>query len=228
MGFLLLEGGAEFGGQMAKPDAQALVLAGGPDAPIRFIPAAAAPDQNDQRVGTIAMAWFTRLGARNVRSLPIIDASSAADPQLAAELQQARLIYIPGGFPHYLGQTLAGSRCWKATQEAFAAGAVVGGSSAGAMVICQWYFDPARRVVVQGLGLLSNACVLPHHNTYGSSWLATLRELLPDATLIGIDEQTGAIGDQGVWTVSGRGTVTLYRPHASEVYRAGQQFALMG
>jgi hypothetical protein len=53
-----------------------------------------------------------------------------------------------------------------------------------------------------------------------------LRELLPDATLIGIDEQTGAIGDHGVWTVSGRGTVTLYRSHATEVYRTGQQFAL--
>lgn len=226
MGFILLEGGAEFGGQMASVDAQALELAGGPDAAVRFIPAAAAPDQNDQRVGKIASAWFTRLGARNARSLPIIDSASAADMQLAEELRQARLIYLPGGFPHYLGQTLAGSRCWHAAEQAYAAGAVVGGSSAGAMVVCQWYFDPARRVVVPGLGLVTNACVLPHHNSNGGSWATTLLSALPGAILIGIDEQTGAIGRAGSWTVYGRAAVTLYRNRTTEIYHAGQSFEL--
>ncbi|MDZ4721731.1 MAG: Type 1 glutamine amidotransferase-like domain-containing protein [Roseiflexaceae bacterium] len=226
MGYILLEGGAEFGGHMAKPDAKALELAGGPDAPVRFIPSAAAPDHNDERVGKIATAWFTQLGARNVRSLPIIDVHSADDQQFALELQQARLIYIPGGFPHYLGQTLTGSRCWRAVQQAYAAGAVVGGSSAGAMVVCQWYFDPARRMVVDGLGLVAHACVLPHHNTYGRSWSATILATLPDITLIGIDEQTGIIGSDGVWEVYGRATVTLYRKNTTEIYQAGQIFSM--
>ena len=38
MGYILLEGGAEFGGQMAEPDRQAIMLAGGPDKPISIIP----------------------------------------------------------------------------------------------------------------------------------------------------------------------------------------------
>jgi hypothetical protein len=37
MGFILLEGGAEFGGRMADADRQAMTLAGGPDVPIRII-----------------------------------------------------------------------------------------------------------------------------------------------------------------------------------------------
>jgi len=38
MGYLLLEGGAEFGGRMRDPDLKAIELAGGPESPIRIIP----------------------------------------------------------------------------------------------------------------------------------------------------------------------------------------------
>ncbi len=68
MGTLLLEGGAEFGGHMREPDIKAIELAGGWDAPIRIVPAAAAPDQNDQRAGKNGIRWFT-LGARDVDSV---------------------------------------------------------------------------------------------------------------------------------------------------------------
>ena len=50
-GYLLLEGGAEFGGRMSEPDRRAIELAGGPGAPISIIPTAAAPDNNHQRAG---------------------------------------------------------------------------------------------------------------------------------------------------------------------------------
>ena len=51
MGYLMLAGGAEFGGQMRDPDLRAIELAGGFDAPLRIIPTAAAPDNNHQRAG---------------------------------------------------------------------------------------------------------------------------------------------------------------------------------
>jgi len=71
MGYILLEGGAEFGGQMAEPDRQAIMLAGGPDMPISIIPAAAAPDNNHQRAGRSGVDWFRRLGATNVSAVPV-------------------------------------------------------------------------------------------------------------------------------------------------------------
>ena len=46
MGYLLLEGGAEFSGRMDEADKRALALAGGKAAPVDVIPAAAAPDTN--------------------------------------------------------------------------------------------------------------------------------------------------------------------------------------
>ena len=40
MGYILLEGGAEFGGQMEVPDRRALALAGGSGVRVSIIPAA--------------------------------------------------------------------------------------------------------------------------------------------------------------------------------------------
>jgi len=227
-GYLLLEGGAEFGGKMAEPDLRAIELAGGFDAPIGILPTAAAPDHNDLRAGQNGLRWFHRLGARQVSVVPLIDRASADQPSIAASVQNSRLIYLLGGFPDYLGATLAGSLSWQAILDAYHAGAVVGGSSAGAMVLCQHYYNPEANNIVAGLSLIPEACVIPHHDTFGKRWASRLAALLPGKTLIGIDEQTGMIDDgpQGQWNVYGKGTVTLYKDGEARVYRPGEIFSL--
>ncbi len=228
-GYLLLEGGAEFGGQMAEPDLRAMELAGGPGALICIIPTAAAPDNNAQRAGNNGVRWFRSLGAKQVELPSLVDKALANDPHIADRISQSRLIYMLGGFTGYLGETLKGSASWQAMLRAYETGAVIAGSSAGAMVMCQYYFDPARGQVVEGLELVPNACVLPHHNTFGKGWAPRLSRLLPDAMLLGIDERTGMLddGDEGRkvgWRVYGQGAVTLYRKGQSKVYRAGESF----
>src|ERR1700674_2213174 len=192
-GYLLLEGGAEFGGQMAEPDLRAIALAGGRDAQISIIPTAAAPDNNYRRAGTNGVNWFSSLGATNVAWLPLIDKASANDASIADTIAHSRLIYMLGGFTGYLGETLKGSASFQAMLKAYDAGAVIAGSSAGAMVMCQYYYDPGKGQVVEGLGLVPNSCVLPHHNTFGKRWAPLLSELLPNAVLLGIDERTGML-----------------------------------
>jgi cyanophycinase len=226
MGYLLLEGGAEFGGRMREPDLRAIELAGGFDAPIRIIPTAAAPDNNHQRAGNNGIRWFQNLGAKDVVSLPLVDKVSANDEKIAESLRSAKLIYMLGGFTGYLGETLAGSAAWDAVLESYQAGAVVAGSSAGAMVLCEFYYDLNQGQVVNGLNLLLNSLVLPHHNTFGKSWAGRLLEV-PHVTLVGIDEQTGMIDDgRGkAWSVLGQGAVTLYRSGQEEVYLTGDSFS---
>jgi cyanophycinase len=226
MGYLLLEGGAEFGGRMRDPDLKAIQLAGGADAPIRIIPTAAAPDNNHQRAGNNGIRWFQSLGARDVHSLPLINKLSANDESLAKSLRDAKLIYILGGFTGYLGETLKGSTAWDAVLQAYRAGAVVAGSSAGAMVMCEFYYDPGQGQVIDGLNLVKNSIVLPHHNTFGKSWASHLLEI-PPVTLIGIDEETGMI-DDGVqtWTVLGAGSVTLYQNRQVEIHPSGNSFSV--
>jgi cyanophycinase len=227
MGYLLLEGGAEFGGQMRDPDLKAIELAGGFKAPIRIIPTAAAPDNNYQRAGNNGIRWFQSLGAKDVTSLPLINKASANEESIAKSLREAKLIYMLGGFTGYLGEMLKKSSAWEAVLEAYRNRAVIGGSSAGAMVMCEFYYDPSQGRVVEGLNLVRNSIVLPHHNTFGKSWAPQLVKELPDVILIGIDEQTGMVNDGAeAWTVHGRGNVTLYRNHKTEIYEAGKSFSV--
>jgi len=224
MGTLLLEGGAEFGGAMREPDLRAIELAGGLDAPIRIIPTAAASDKNHLRAGNNGIRWFISLGATDVEPVLLINEESANDFEIAETLRAAKLIYILGGFTHYLGQTLKGSLAWDAVLSAWQDDAVIAGSSAGAMVLCEYYFDPGRRKVEKGLNLVPNACVLPHHNTFGKSWASKLRSMLPGVTLLGIDEYTGMLTGGAAWQVLGSGAVTVYQKDKIDVYESEQRF----
>jgi cyanophycinase len=255
MSAILLAGGAEFGGRMREPDLCAIELAGGLDVPVRIIPTAAAPDNNHKRAGNNGVRWFKSLGARDVDVTFVIDRASAQDKSLASHLRSVKLIYLLGGFPRYLCETLSDSIAWQALMDAYHAGGVIAGSSAGAMVLCEHYYDPFKSKLMPGLNLIPNACVLPHHNSSGKNWAAQLSERLPQAILIGIDEQTGMINNAGhasttaatglasaqrEWKVYGAGAVTLYHVEQSRppgersqqlarrisAYVAGESFSL--
>lgn len=228
-GYILLAGGAEFGGRMAEADRRAIELAGGNGARLSIIPAAAAPDHNHVRAGGNGARWFAGLGATQAAALPLTDRASAGDPAVCAALEASRLIYLLGGFTHYLGQTLLGSPAWQAALAAHAGGAVLAGSSAGAMVLCEHYYDPQRNQIERGLGLVPNACVLPHHNTFGNGWASRLSALLPGALLLGIDERTAMIDDGpgDAWRVYGQGAVTIYRAGQPSAYASGSLLSLM-
>lgn len=224
MGFVVLEGGAEFGGLMADPDRRALELAGGPSTPLSIIPAAAAPDKNHQRAGENGRRWFKKLGATQVNVLPIIDRVSANNPKLSEVLDQSRLIYLLGGFPGYLAQTLIDSLCWRTILAAHRKGAVIAGSSAGAMVLCQTFYDPLSRSFQEGLDLITRSCVFPHHDPKKKTWAGQQAQENPDMLFFGVEEETGLINDgpQGRWKVYGKGTVTLYSHDLCRSFRTGE------
>lgn len=228
MGYLLLAGGAEFSKRMAEPDEKAIALAGGLNAPIRIIPTAAAPDNNHAHAGNNGVRWFKSLGSHDVKSLALVDKASAANDEIVQALRDAKLIYLLGGFPVYLGETLKDSPAWDAALDAYQRGAVIGGSSAGAMVMCQFYYNPDSGEILEGLGLVRNTLVLPHHDAYGKSQVSRLLPKLPGVTLLGIDERTGLLDDgQGKnWSVLGQGAATLYRGNEIQVYRTGENFTL--
>jgi cyanophycinase len=211
---------------MSEPDLRAIQLAGGPESPVCILPTAAAPDRNHKRAGGNGVHWFKNLGAKNVYTVDVIDASSANDPALAAAIRTSGLIYLLGGFPRHLGETLANSACWQAALDAHAQGAVIAGSSAGAMVLCEHYYDPHDQKLMHGLNLIPNTCFLPHHNRFGKTWARDLVRQLPEAVLIGVDEQTGMVdeGREG-WKVYGAGQVTVYRGGQIVIHRRGESFS---
>jgi cyanophycinase len=228
MAYLLLEGGAEFGGRMSEPDLRAINLAGGVDSPIVILPTAAAPDHNDSRAGKNGKRWFESLGASRVDVVAVTDPHSANNAEYSSRVSTARLIYLLGGFPRYLCETLSDSQVWRAALEAHRNGAVIGGSSAGAMVLCEYYYDPYEGKLLNGLNLLQNICILPHYKRFGRSWASQLQSIIPQSILVGIDEHTGIVNDisEREWTVYGAGEVTLYRSGPIEVHARGEEFHL--
>ena len=224
MGSLLLAGGAEFGGAMREADIRAIEMAGGTHVSVRIVPTAAAPDKNHLRAGNNGIRWFRSLGCNNVEPVLLINKESADDFEIAGTLRAARLIYLLGGFTHYLAKTLKDSLAWDSALGAYRDGALIAGSSAGAMALCEYYFDPERRVVERGLNLVPNACILPHHNTFGKGWAKILREMLPGVTLLGIDERTAMLTGGAAWQVLGGSTVTVYDGDTVSFYERGQRF----
>ena len=217
---------------MAAPDRRGIELAGGADAPIVIIPTAAFPDNNHLRAGGNGRRWFTSLGATDVQTAPLLDRDSAADPEVMHTLAEARLIYLLGGFPGYLCQTLQDTPAWTAMRTAYANGAVAGRQQRRRDGPVRASPRPARPAGHTRTGADSQCVCAAHHNNFGQGWAERLRALLPQATLVGIDECTGMINDQlgRAWSVHGAGAVTLYRPgqplSSPQVYRPGEPFSL--
>jgi len=173
---------------------------------------------------------FRRLGAE-VTALPIIDRLSADDPQYAATLQAADLVYFSGGNPLYLFETLNGSGAWEALQKAWERGAVYAGCSAGAMILGQEIpnFRAAALTNVRAFGLLPARMVFPHFDRWKLARAAMLaplrRRLKADEYALGVDEETALVGrlETPEWTVLGRQTVSVITRAGVRVYKSGEQ-----
>jgi cyanophycinase len=225
---LLLEGGNEFRGAMEEADRAALRAAG--PGPVVIVPAAAAPECGQRQAGANGVRWFKGLGASDVSSTGWVEGRSEDDAAIAQAVAASRLIFITGGSPRYLAEALQGSRVWAATRAAHAAGTVLAGSSAGAMVLCEAYYDPSASRVMPGLGLLPKICILPHYDTFGRGWAPQIERQAEGVLPVGIDEETGMMNDGpgGLWTVYGKGVVTVYGADGPAVYRRGERLELPG
>jgi len=176
---------------------------------------------------------FRRLEAQ-VTALPIIDRTSADDPQYASVLEAADLVYFSGGNPLYLFETLKGSRAWEALQKAWGGGAVYAGCSAGAMILGQEIpnFRAAAFQSVHAFGLLPARMIFPHFDRWKVARAAMLaplrRRLKADEYALGLDEETALVGrlDAPEWSVLGRQSVSVIRKDGVRVYKSGEQVLL--
>ena len=175
---------------------------------------AAAPegDGSLRRWHALGKQQSDRLGVEQV----IVDVRTRADaeqPAFAAAIGGAGLIYLSGGNPAYLAETLRETAVWRAIVAAHEAGAAVAGCSAGAMALSDW--APRIRDINSeqptGLGLVPHVRVIPHFDTMPSRVPDVLRNALlhlPEGTtLLGIDEDTALVGGPHDWEVQGRQSV---------------------
>jgi cyanophycinase len=212
-GLLALVGGDEFHAGNEPHDAVLAAAARGP----AYVIATAAARSRPELAVRHAQEWFRRF-ALDVAELAVYTGKQARDPRLVEQAAQAGFCYIPGGDPGLVASILGGSPVGNAIIAAWRSGAVLAGSSAGAMALCsdtlvrQSFPGHIERRAVPGLGVIPNAAVIPHHDTFGRRWYPSARAALPDAVLIGIDERTCALWESGSWRRLGAGDVTVYAP----------------
>ena len=157
-GPIALVGGDEFRDGCEPMDREILDATGASRPRVLIVPTAAAR-QNPSKAAANGVVYFEGLGAE-ADSLMVLDSEDAGDDGLVSRIGWADVIYLTGGDPAHLLKVLRGSRMLEAVKESVSGGAVLAGSSAGAMVLGGWMRYGGVR---PALGLLEGLAVLPHH-----------------------------------------------------------------
>lgn len=206
-GPLALVGSGEYLPEMAEIEAK--LLAG---RPARYVQLATAAVPDGPAVvdywHDLGRAQAERLGVEPV-ILAVNDRSDADDDTIAAQVAGAGLVYLSGGNPAFLADTLRGTAVWRAILDAWRAGSALAGCSAGAMAMTSWVpsLRHPRKGGTEGLSLLPHMRVIPHFDAFAARMPDVVTRFLlphdPLVTVVGIDEQTALVGGPGDWEVCG-------------------------
>ena len=210
-GPIALVGSGEFLPGMEAVDAA--LLAGRPARAV-FLPTAAAPEgpETVERWLRLGTDHYRRLGVEPV-PLAALDRGDADDPALASQVAGAGLVYLSGGNPGYLADTLRGTAVLEAILAAWRAGAALAGCSAGACALTALADDTRTGTTRPGLAVVPRLVVLPHFDQI-ERWQPGIvarraGELTSGQILIGIDEETALVSGDAGWRVEGRRRVWI-------------------
>jgi cyanophycinase-like exopeptidase len=231
-GPLALVGSGEFTPAMERVDAG--LLDGRPGRAV-FLPTAAAPEGNSrlQYWVDLGNTHFRHLGV-DVEPILVLTRPDADDEALAAKVAGAGLIYLSGGNPAFLADTLRESLVGAAIRSAWESGAAVAGCSAGAMALAERVprvRDPGSDSVV-GLGFVPDVVVIPHFDRI-DQWMPGATDvvvsLAPEGSwVVGIDEDTAVVGAPDAWEVQGRGSTWLMKSgEERREFRPGERFSTL-
>ncbi len=233
-GIIALAGGDEFRPAYQEPDRALLGLLPAGLGPIVIVPTAAAREGPKMAIANGVRHFRALAGALEVTGALIVDAATANDAKLVEQVALAGMVYLTGGSPWHLAQTLRGSAALAALKSVLARGGMVAGSSAGAMALCGWMRGRGLRGWEAGLGLAPGLAVLPHHGDQPGD-LAGARGTLPDEVVVlGIPTGVNCVsqGSEDTtpgyteWRVPGSRPVTIYRASGIAQAREGETFAL--
>jgi cyanophycinase len=233
-GPIALVGSGEFLPAMNEIDAALLAATGRRRPRVAILPTASWPDGDDvfRRWASMGVDHFTALGAE-VEPVLVRDRFDAEDDAHVQAIGEADVIYLSGGKPGHLTDTLVGSPVGDALLAAHRRGATIAGCSAGAMTLAARHWDVRRRRLFwplrwrDGLDLVPNGTVIPHYDAFPEAMTAMIVLQTPRTlATLGIDEETAAVGRDGSWQVHGRGRVTVWHGRHRERFRAGDVFRL--
>ena len=231
-------------------DVDAGLLRGRPGRAV-FLPTAAALEGDDRTAYWLELGrrHYEGMGVDPV-PLDVRTRHDADDPANAALVEGAGLVYLSGGDPHHLASTLRATAVWRAVVLAWQAGAALAGCSAGAMALTAGAPDdlrprgattppeaaspeagragetPGPTTGANGLGVVGAMAVIPHYDQMerwrpGSlRWFSAWRPA--GTTLVGIEEHTALVLDDGHWRIEGGGGVWVHDGDRRDRFAAGE------
>lgn len=187
-------------------------LAGGREARIVILPTASL---DFTRSGERYARGFRRFGATRVQVLDLVTRPRAADPEQAARLKEADLVFLGGGDASLFLDVLRNTPVHASLLETYRAGAAVAGIGAGAAVLGSFIPAPGgdRPTLVPGLGLVPLVLVeqrLLQLGQPGRFFYSLTERGAADADVsppagIGIDDGAALIVRNGEGRVTGAG-----------------------
>ena len=231
-GPVALVGAGEFLPVMATLDAELLEATGRSRPRVVVLPTASFPDGEPifHRWAQMGVDHFEKLGAE-VEAVLVRDRPGADDPAAIQAIGEADLVYLSGGKPAYLLESLEGSGVLRAIREGHDRGTVLVGCSAGAMVLVDRLTNlrkgrpPWPLRWRHAFGVVAGAVVFPHYDRIPEPMAAVMAMQAPRGTVVlGIDEDTALVGRDGAWQVRGAARVTVWRGRHRERHRAGDVF----
>lgn len=219
------------GGTTPAIVARTLELAGGKNAIVAVLPQSSElPTAGD---GSVKM--WTEAGAKSVRVVSFDDRDAAR-----VALREATLIWMPGGSQSRFMEQIAGTGLAEVIVERHRAGAVVGGTSAGAAVLSAEMITgdadlkslkSGTTILKKGLGLLPDV-IVDQHFLQRQRGNRLISGVLDHPTLIGvgIDEATAVIFEGTMMRVLGKSGVVVVdpRPATRERFAVGEVVAATG
>ena len=191
-----------------------------PRARVAIVPTAAGLEDTPPWWIERGTAHFRALGAEPV-PIPLLNRNDAHDPRWSEAIASVDWIYFSGGDPGHLVESIADTPFWSAVLARHRAGAILAGSSGGAMMMGQTTFVPRDRgpdglprtvFTRPAMGLVKDVIVAPHFDIIPEPLLAQWAKVMPAGhRLLGIDEDTALVQRDGTWDVKGRGRVLVFR-----------------
>ncbi len=166
---------------------------------------------------------FTHLGV-SVEAVAVTDRESANNQAFAERIAQANFVYLSGGKPEYLYNTLEGSLAWLAILGVLERGGLLVGCSAGAMILGEKFYGFGSLLpgLKPGFNLVPQATVLPHFDEISPAMVHPVRLLTgSDLTILGIEGYTALVQSGNTYEVLGRGGVTVWNQTGKQRYLQG-------
>ena len=189
---------------------------------IAAIPTAAGMESDAHKWIDMAVTHYAKFDLP-VIEVPIFNKDQTNDENLVKLLTDADWIFFSGGNPGYLMETLAGSKLWEIIMQRVNDGALLAGSSAGAMIMGKFLMSaPSFKAMFSGNTImwhdgfgLVDYTILPHFDHFKKfhGLIKKIIETSPDkvhASWMGIDENTAIIYSDDESLVRGLGGVEIH------------------